>query len=211
MDENLSEKEQIEELAKWWNENKTFVITGLALGASVLFGWNYYKNQKLTKAYNAAEVHKLMTVAASAGNIDAATSAAEQLGGDYATTPYADLAPFAIAKLHADKGDLEAAATALEPALSAPDEIGQVARLRLARLRVAQGRPADALTVLTGASDAYGPLFAEVRGDAHAALGNTSEAKAAYDEALDSSGAVLDRNFVQMKVDALGVGVASAP
>jgi predicted negative regulator of RcsB-dependent stress response len=211
VDENLSEKEQIEQLAKWWDENKTYVITGLALGASILFGWNYYKNQKLTRAYGAAALHASLTQAVDSGNVDAATAAAQQLAGDFASTPYAQLAPLVTARLHIDNGDLDAAAAQLTAALSAPDEIAHVARLRLARVRLAQERPADALEVLTGASGQYAAMFAEVRGDAHAALGSADEARRAYDEALDSDGTAIDRNFVQMKADALGVGVASIP
>lgn len=209
MDENLTEKEQLEQIAKWWDENKMYIVTGLVLGASVLGGWNYYKTQKLTRAYNASALHSSLADAVASGNADAASAAASQLSGEYGGTPYASLAPLTLAKMHVDNDDLDAAAAALTSALNAPAELGYIARLRLARVRLAQDRASDALSVLEGSVGAYGPLFAEARGDAHAALGNKDQAKAAYDEALDSSGIVLDRNLVQMKVDALGVGIAS--
>ncbi len=209
MDENLTEKEQLEEIAKWWDENKMYVITGLVLGAGVLGGWNYFKTQKLTRAYSASALHSSLADAVASGNADAASAAASQLAGDYGSTPYAALAPLTLAKLHVDNGDLDAAADALSQALDAPAEISYVARLRLARVRLAQDRPSDALTVLEGPAGTFAPLFAEVRGDAHAALGDKDQAKAAYEKALDSSGGALDRNMIQMKVDALGVGIAS--
>ncbi|MFK7886015.1 MAG: YfgM family protein [Gammaproteobacteria bacterium] len=207
MDENLTEKEQIEELAKWWDENKTFVITGLALGASILFGWNYYKNQKLTKAYNASTVHSSLVEAVTAGNADAVSAAAEQLGGDYAGTPYSSLAPLSVAKLHMENGDLDAAAAALGDSLNGPGEIASIARLRLARVRIAQDRASDAVELLGAPAGQYAALFDEVRGDAYAAMGQREDAKQAYAAALDSEGGAVDRNFVQMKLDALGLGV----
>jgi predicted negative regulator of RcsB-dependent stress response len=207
VDENLTEKEQIEELAKWWDENKTFVITGLALGASILFGWNYYKNQKLTRAYNASTVHSSLVEAVNAGNADAVSAAAQQLAADYSATPYSSLAPLSVAKLHVDNGDLDAAATALGDALNGPQEIAAVARLRLARIRIAQDRGSDAVALLANAPGQYKALFDEVRGDAYAAMGQATEAKDAYAAALDSEAGAVDRNFVQMKLDALGLGV----
>lgn len=207
MDENLTEKEQIEELAKWWDENKTFVITGLALGASILFGWNYYKNQKLTRAYNASTVHSSLVEAVTAGNADAVSAAAQQLSADYSATPYSSLAPLSVAKLHVDNGELDAAATALGDALNGPPELAAIARLRLARIRIAQDRGSDAVELLANAPGQYKALFDEVRGDAYAAMGQASEAKDAYAAALDSEAGAVDRNYIQMKLDALGLGV----
>lgn len=211
MDENLTDKEQIENLQKWWKENSTFVITGLALGASVLFGWNYYKTQKLTKAYNAGVVYDTLIAAVGGAESDAALSAADRLSGDFAGTPYADLAPLAIAKLHVDNGDLDAAAAALEPALSVGGEVALTVRSRLARIRIAQERGQDALDLLNVEAGAYTPLFDEIRGDAYAAMGQAQQAQDAYSKALDSDGTAVDRNFVQVKMSALGLGAADTP
>lgn len=211
MDENLTEKEQLQQLTQWWHENKMFIISGLVLGASVLFGWNSYKQQKITKAHAAQGLHASLLDAVTTGNADAASAAATQLSGDYGSTPYADLAPLSVARLHVQNGDLAAAASALEGLLNTPGELANVARLRLARIRIAQERAQDALTLLTGDGGAFAPLYSEVRGDAHAALGQAQEAHDAYSAALDSEGQALDRNFVQIKMAALGLGDDSAP
>lgn len=211
MDENLTEKEQIENIRKWWDENKTFVITGLALGASVLFGWNYYKQQQLTKAYNASVVQRTLLAAVAGGEADAATSAAQRLTSDFGGTPYAEFAPLAVAKLHVDNGDLDAAATALEPALNSPGDLALIARARLARIRIAQARGQDALDLAGIEAGEYKPLFDEIRGDAYAQLGQAQEAHDAYSEALDSDGTAVDRNYVQVKMAALGLGADATP
>ncbi len=211
MAENHTEEEQIEDLKRWWNENKTFVISGLALGASILFGWNYYKNQKLTKAYDAGVVHQTLVASVKAGDADAAKSAAERLTGEFASTAYAQYAPLAVAKLNVDAGDLDAAAAALAPALNGPEELALIARARLARIRLAQGRAQDALDQLSVDGGAYQPLFDEMRGDAYAELGQPEAARDAYNDALDSDGTAVDRNFVQVKLAALGLGVDDTP
>lgn len=211
MDENLTDKEQIENLQKWWKENSTFVITGLALGASVLFGWNYYKTQALKKAYNAGVVYDTLIAAVGGAESDAALGAADRLSADFAGTPYAELAPLAVAKLHVDNGDLDAAAAALEPALSAGGEVALTVRSRLARIRIAQERGQDALDLLNVEAGAYEPLFDEIRGDAYAIMGQAQNAHDAYSEALDSDGTAVDRNYVQVKMAALGLGADDTP
>ena len=67
-------------------------------------------------------------------------------------------------------------------------------------------RAADALQILSGraALKNFEPLFDELRGDAHAALGDTEAARAAYQKILDNDDAVVDRTYVGIKLDALG-------
>ncbi|MEM6640657.1 MAG: tetratricopeptide repeat protein [Pseudomonadota bacterium] len=207
MDENLTEQEQIENLRKWWDENKMFVLTGLTLGASVLFGWNYYKDQKRIKAYNAAAVHEELLVAVNEGDVDAARTASDLLASDYGSTPYSDLASLSLAKAYVDSGDLAGAAEVLERTINAGGDLGPIARLRLARVRIAQDRAQDALELLSGDGGPYRPLYDEIRGDAHVALGDAQAAHDAYSAALDSDGTAVDRNYVQIKMAALGLGL----
>lgn len=209
MDEYLTEKEQLAAARKWWDENGRFVISGLVLGAAIIFGWNYYGNQKVTKSTNASMLHESLMRAVESNNLDAAQAARDELHATYASSPYTEQAALALAKLYAEAGDLEKSAAALRDALSARPQIAMVARLRLARLLVTQGKAQEALDLLNASpGTSFGPLFDEVRGDAQAALGNREAAAQAYRAALDSPASVLDRSFVQMKLDALGLEIA---
>ena len=38
--EELSEKEQLDAMRSWWQENGRYVIGGVMLGVAMLVGWN---------------------------------------------------------------------------------------------------------------------------------------------------------------------------
>jgi predicted negative regulator of RcsB-dependent stress response len=40
---DLSEKEQLEEMRAWWSENGRFVMGGVVLGVAIIFGWNQWR------------------------------------------------------------------------------------------------------------------------------------------------------------------------
>jgi len=78
-----------------------------------------------------------------------------------------------------------------------------VAKQRLAQLLVDAGKPKEAIAALADVKDA--PLAAAIRGDAHAALGQRAEARAAYGAAL--AGLAVGspvRNLVELKLIDVG-------
>ena len=92
-----------------------------------------------------------------------------------------------------------------------PKAMQVVARERLARVLLDEGRAEEALTTLDGAGEITGfeARYAEVRGDILFALGRTDEAVTAYREALVALEAgVGDRNKLVMKLEALGADLA---
>jgi predicted negative regulator of RcsB-dependent stress response len=121
------------------------------------------------------------------------------------------LAALELAKLKAQAGDLQAAEFQLHWAIdhSAQKVIEALARIRLARVLVAQGRYDDALHVVQrDLPPAYTSLVEEVRGDALLAKGEVEAARAAYDRAILT--ATGDIEYLRMKRTDLGQGAASA-
>lgn len=206
MNEYLTEKEQLEAARKWWGENGRFVISGVVLGVGVLFGWNYWKSYQTNYAQSASALHEQLMSAVSDDDSANALAVADQLRSDFGRSIYADQALLAVARLQVEQGDLDAGATALETALGVSGEIGVIARLRLARIRLSQDRAEDALTLANAASSVgkFAALFDDIRGDANVALGNNDAARAAYQKVLDDADAIIDRAFVTMKFEALG-------
>jgi len=91
-----------------------------------------------------------------------------------------------------------------------PQAMRAVARERLARLLLDQGRPEDALRTLEGAQDISGfeARYAEVRGDIMYAQGRRDDAVAAYLEALNQREAgVGDRAKLVMKLQSMGAEI----
>jgi predicted negative regulator of RcsB-dependent stress response len=91
-----------------------------------------------------------------------------------------------------------------------PKALTVIARLRLARVLLDQGKAADAMALLNSAADRSGfeAQFAEVRGDIHFEQGQTELAIAAYQEALEELEAgVGDRARLTVKLQSMGAEV----
>jgi len=71
---------------------------------------------------------------------------------------------------------------------SKDNELKHIARLRLARLLIDQGKPDDAISTLAADTPgAFASRYHEVRGDAYAAKQDVKDAVTEYKAALDSS------------------------
>ncbi len=207
MDEYLSEKEQLEQIREWWREYGWYLIGGIALGALLLLGLNQYRAYQQGQIAAAAAIYDELAVAV----VDRAeVRAAELLGelrADYPTSPYADQGGLLVASLKLDAQDLEGALAELRRVMetTSDDELELVAQQRLIRVLIQMERYDDALAAIDAAEPGrFASRFAELRGDALLAQGNSDAARTAYLEAYNSEYAdVVDRNVLQMKIDDL--------
>jgi predicted negative regulator of RcsB-dependent stress response len=209
VDEYLSEKEQIQQLRDWWAENGWYVVGGLALGIVLLVGVNRYQAYQTARAEASGELYQSVVDSVADQDVAQAHALLDQLRGDYQGTAYVDQAGLLVARLHMDTNEPARAAEELRVVAenSDDDQLSRVARLRLARVLAYEERFDEALLALGADSDPdhFGPRYSEVRGDIHAARGQTQQARAAYAQALvlrDDQG-LIDASFVQMKLDAL--------
>ncbi|MCP5093865.1 MAG: tetratricopeptide repeat protein [Gammaproteobacteria bacterium] len=205
MDDLLSEKEQIEQIRSWWSEYGGYVIFGVAAGALLLFGINYYKSSKHAAQLEASVLYESLTNYVVDGNLGEAESVADQLGTDYADTTYAAQSKLALARLYMDKNRDQDAADVLGELLdlSAGEELQGVARLRLARVLLYQDKPQQVVDMLEGRDDpAFAASYGEALGDAYYALGRIADAEAAYQQVLVNplSRGTVDQQLVQWKV-----------
>ena len=91
-------------------------------------------------------------------------------------------------------------------------ELAMIARLRLARVLAYREQYDEALKCSTVDDPGqFAGRFNEVKGDIQAALGHVEEARAAYLAAMVADGSeLLDRNFLQMKLNDLPGGAPRA-
>ena len=214
MDDLLSEKEQIEKMRAWWSEYGWYVVGGIALGAIILFGINFYQSRQAEDAVAASVLYDEITEHVTNGNLEAAEAAAGRLDGDYRNSSYAAQSKLAMARLYMDKNRDQDAAEALNAllAMGGFEHLKNVARVRLAKILLYQGKPEEVLSLLEGRDDqAFAALYAEERGDAYVALGRYDEAREAYQAALSEGQQSVDQGLIQLKLLDLPVHTGEAP
>jgi predicted negative regulator of RcsB-dependent stress response len=203
VDDLQSEKEQIEEMKAWWAEYGRYVIAGVIIAVGLIIGFNTYKNNKLEAQVEASELFETLVGYVADGDLEDAQGIAGQLASNYANTAYAAQSKLAMARLYMDKNRDQDAADVLQEllAMRGNDALQQVGRIRLARILLYQDKPQEVLDLLEGQDNqAFAGLYAEARGDAHAALGQFAEAAEAYQLALADSTRAVNAGLVQMKL-----------
>lgn len=214
METYTTEEQQVEAIKKWWDENKWSVIGGVVLGISALWGGRAWLDNQATYAEAASATYQMMLEQMSRGNNDDAATQGAQLLGQFADTPYSSLAALSMAKLKLDAGDAAAASSHLRWALdnTKEDAVKHEARLRLAKLLLADAKYDDALALLNGVeTGVYTVTYEQLKGDIHLAAGQTESARTAYGRALAGMTPMdRGRELLQMKLDNLGNATSQA-
>jgi predicted negative regulator of RcsB-dependent stress response len=221
--EDLSEKEQLEAMRAWWKENGRYVISGIVLGVVILGSWNRWQAHQESTGLEASVLYETLAGEVDDGDLEDAETAAANIYDNYSSTTYASLARLAMAKLYMENGRDQDAADTLNELLASHSrsdmpligplqaflgvadlsDLQMVGRLRLAKIYLYQDKQDEAIELLSGSEDsAFSARYSEILGDAHAALGQVTEATAAYERAmLDDVGApTVDRALVRMKI-----------
>jgi predicted negative regulator of RcsB-dependent stress response len=207
--------EQSERVKNWLRDNGGAMILGLILAFGGLYGFKQWQIWSQSRDQQASAEYHVMIDLLDAGNLDAAVSNYETLKADHAKSAYTSLAALYMASARVKAGQSDLAVPMLEFAMdhAEPAPLRTIARERLARVKAQNGDYQGALTLLDGASDTTGfeAQFAEIRGDIYQQQGDLTAAAGYYREALSlmEEGAG-DRNFLQMKLDALGATAGDA-
>jgi len=204
--------EQGEVVKKWLRENGSAIVMGLVIAFGGLFGFKQWQNWQENTRQQASTEFEVLDQLLDDGQLDAAMSNFQTLQDDFADSPYTSMAALAMARARIEVNQPDLAIGLYEFVIENgyPKAMSVVARERLARLLLDQGRPDDALRTLEGAQDLTGfeARYAEVRGDILFEQGRHDEAVSAYLEALDTLEAgVGDRGKLVMKLQAMGAKI----
>lgn len=213
VDEYLSEREQADQLRHWLRENWIWLVAGVVLTLAGYYGFRWWEAREASRSAAAGERFTAMLEAIAAGRREDGVKIAGEVTGEYADTPYADQATLVLVRLDVDAGDLAAAEAKLARVAdgSRDPDLRTVARLRLARVQMAQGRYDAALASLDAASTpAIDARVLELKGDVLLAKGDKAgalgfwrqaDAAAAAD---DGAAAQVDGELLRLKIDELG-------
>lgn len=211
VDEYLDEREQAEQLRQWFKENWLWLVTGVALGLGGLYGWQGWNAYLDGRSQQAGQRFGAMLQALDDNDRATGEQIAAEIASKYGSTPYADQTALVLARLDVESGELDKAATRLREVMDGTDdpELALVARLRLARVQLAQGQHDAALATLDAArAPAIDARLNELRGDILHEKGDRAAALAAYREALarrpaGGAGGLVDVELLQLKLDEL--------
>ncbi|HZF17786.1 MAG TPA: tetratricopeptide repeat protein [Steroidobacteraceae bacterium] len=204
MDVYKSEKEQWEDVKRWFRENGAWIVAGVVLGAGGLYGYRYWQAREDSQSIEAHVHYGNVLNALYAGKKDEALKEIALLDDEYGRTPYADQARLRLAAWFVDSGKLSDAVAPLTRIMdeSRDDGLRLVARLRLARVLAEQGKPDEALRLIDGAGpSAFDPRFEETRGDILIVKGDRAGALAAYERAAASTvPAIVNDELLKLKI-----------
>lgn len=197
MAQHFSDDEQLETLKRWWNDNGTQLLVTVVLVVGGWFGWQQWQGYREQQVADASAVYVELTELAGKSDIEDMSeedrTRLSELAGllreKHEGSQYARYADLMVARLAVAREDYETAETALRRVIDASGddvELASIARLRLARVEMAQHDNAKALTLLElEVPQGMRALFAELRGDIHYQNGDLVAARAAYQAALN--------------------------
>jgi predicted negative regulator of RcsB-dependent stress response len=207
VDEYLSEAEQWERFKAWLRSYTPWILGGVVVALAGLAGWNWWQDRQTRIGTDASLRYEQMTDALQKNDPARAKAIAAGLQKDFPDSPYVDQAHLFEARLAVEANDLPKADSLLRGIMdrTKDEQLALVARLRLARVQLAQNKPDDALATLSGkAAGAFEGRFHEVRGDVYFAKGNKPEALKEYLAALAGSDArSVDTQSLQLKINDL--------
>ena len=205
----LDEHEQGEAVQKWLRQNGSSLITGIAMGLALVFGWQWWQGKGVRHSEEAATQYQAFVDAIDAKDAGKAKAFAALLADKYSDTPYSNLAVLRNAAFLNANGKTDEAVKLLQARQSKVDdpELAEIFSLRIARILLIAGKPGDALKQLDSIAKPRFPAIAsELRGDIAVAQGKREEARKAYQMALTTlDQAAPTRTLLELKlIDAGG-------
>jgi predicted negative regulator of RcsB-dependent stress response len=209
VEEYLSEKEQWEQIRAWLRDNGLWIIAGIAVGAAALGGWRWYQDHVDSVGAQAGAKYTQVVDAFGRGDRTQGFVLLGELERDYSSSPYVDQGKLMAVRMYVDVGDLDKAVAELQDVAehSKDSELALLARLRLARVQIAQKKADAALATLNGVKPgAFEPRYHEILGDAYYAKGDKATALKEYLKAKvadfgDSDGQQLDLKISDLSAD----------
>jgi predicted negative regulator of RcsB-dependent stress response len=213
VEEYLSERQQIDWLRATLKENAPWALASVVITIGLFVGYQQWKAWGERQSATAAQKYEATLDALARGDAEGAGRVVKELRESYGRTPYSDLAALALARFDVEGAKLADAAGLLESVIQNTHDadLATVARLRLARVQRADGKPDAALATLAAApAGTASPAFADIRGDVLLDKGDKAGALAAWREALASKSAGVNRELVELKIAALEPPAAPA-
>jgi predicted negative regulator of RcsB-dependent stress response len=213
-EEYLTDDEQLEAVKRAFTEYAPWILGGVVLGVGGWYGLQHYKSHKNEVAFRAADQFSQMTAALQMNDPKKSLQIADGLIKDFPNSPYADQAQLTVARIDVESGKSADAVAPLTQVMnnSKDTELQQIARLRLARVLIDQGKPDDAIKLLAaGTPGSFAGRYHEVHGDALYSKKDIPGAIAEYNAALGASDGGAEAAMLQLKLADLASNEKAKP
>ncbi|WP_457808607.1 YfgM family protein [Kushneria sp. EE4] len=217
---NINEEDdQLAAAKRFWHNYAKPILGGIIIAGAGLFAWHWWQDHQQAQSEAASLQYQQLIQLTSRDSLDdsgrqAAQSIIDAIRDQHGGTLYADLAGMIQARLAVDGNDLPAAEQALDAVRQSSDrdEIRAMSGLELARVQLGQDKAEQALGTLEGLQlpEAMAARGADIRGDVQLALGNTDEARSAWQDAVNLARENdQELSGIQLKLDDLAPQEAS--
>ena len=199
-----TEEEQVAAIKRWWKENGTSTIAGIAAGIIIIAGWNFWQSNIQEKNKQASELYEQLLTSIADNDYQASEKLSESIIKQYESTAYATYASLLLAKTKVQLGDTDSAKSILEKMMSNSNaaELRHIARIRLIKLMLASGENEKGLQLIAEVDQAdaggFSASYDELTGDLYMALDRLGEARTAYQSALRAG---VKSPLLQLKLD----------
>lgn len=203
----MTEQEQVEILKNWIKQYSLFILAGVVIAFIAISGWRYWQQRQAKILSHASSVYDEMLTKRSQNDPAATLVQAKKLFQHYPNTSYGQMAALMLGRDATIKKNYPEAEKHLNWVLghSKTPSIRQIARLRLARVLLAENKAKNSLALLETVDDkSFKGLTEEIKGDAYMQMNNKVKARSAYQQALSElPNAEVIRPLLQMKFDDL--------
>ena len=206
MEEYLDDREQWQRVLAGLREQGPWLLAIVALAAAAMGGWRYWQTRTEQRSLDAAARYQQVLQAFSRNDLTGGLRIVDNLAKDYGSSAYADQAELAGARIEVENQELDRAAARLTYVLQTTRDqaLALIARLRLARVQLSQGRPEEALKTLDAVdAGAFAARYAEARGDALLARGDRDGALRQYRAARANGANTVDTGLLDLKINEL--------
>ena len=208
MEDYRTDEERAEALKKWWKENGTSVVGGIVIGLATVFGWRSWQDYQITQARAASDIYQKLIVEVRNNENSKAREFANQILDKFPSTSYALFSHLILAKIDVENNDYQSATGHLQWVIDNADEkeFEHLARLRLARIFLAENKPEESLKILDSVDPGkFKASYEELKGDSYIKQGKIEEARNAYNQAMAlKTASTNDLSLLELKIGSLG-------
>lgn len=217
MSDYLSDKEQWEQIRAWIRVNTPWVAAGVAIAVVAVGAYRWWHSYLDERGVRAGALYTQMITALERNDRSGAFARLGELERQFPSSAYSDQGKMLAARVFVEENELDKAAHELATVMDSKDRaLALVARLRLARVQLSQGKPDQAIATLNGTDPgAFAARYHAVRGDAYFAKGDKAAALKEYHSARDAvdpgDSALLDLKIADLTASVPAAAPASAP